>query len=117
MAITAADVLLIAPELEAVPSATVDVFLVDAKTLVSATAWGDLYEVALKYTAAHLLAQAGYGSSGGRGDVTGMSVGGVSISYASGASSKDGGAGLSGTRFGKFLIQLRRQHGLHFAVV
>lgn len=73
-----ADVVAIAPELDATPEDAQTAYLAMARRLCNATAWGDLYSDGVRYLAAHL---ATIGRNKGRGPVTAESVGQLSRSY------------------------------------
>jgi hypothetical protein len=113
MAVTKADVILIAPELSALDDATFNAFLADGQKLHSQAAWGAKYDMALKYW----LVSSGFGSgAGAHGSVSSMTVGGVTVSYATSAA-KGAASDYSTTRYGRFYLTLLRQLALHVAVV
>jgi hypothetical protein len=117
MAVTKADVILIAPELSALDDATFNAFLADGQKLHSQAAWGAKYDMALKWWLAHWLVSSGFGSgAGAHGSVSSMTVGGVTVSYATSAA-KGAASDYSTTRYGRFYLTLLRQLALHVAVV
>lgn len=87
--ITAADVLIIAPEL-GTPTAQArvpttpsgDMIVADVLAQLDASRWGPRYDMACKYLAAHRWALTLRGAMGQSGAVVGESVGGVSRQYA-----------------------------------
>lgn len=86
---TWADVLLLAPDLSAVPTDNRAAILADVATILSnASYWptSAMHVLAQKYLAAHLgalvLRATGGGSSGGAGPITNEAVGDVSVGYA-----------------------------------
>lgn len=92
-----------------------------AEMMPAAAGWGNLYSLAHRSLAAHLLAIQGLGSGSSSaaaatsGAVKSRSVGPVSETYETGSSSKgSGGAAgeLGSTRFGKLYASLLRQSGL-----
>lgn len=130
--VTKADVIVIAPELSGVDDATFNVFIADAMLFVDAAGWKSRYDWALKYEVAFRMTSMGYGdvagssgSSGGAnlGPISGMSVGGVSVSYATASGGSGGGGGTSSypgyesNKYGRAIIGARRQFGMHIAVV
>lgn len=92
-----------------------------AQQMATSAVWGNVYDQAVAYLAAHLLTSwgplAGSGSGGGAGGVAGPvtseSAGDVSRSYGSVGSGVSGGlsvsdAMLAATRYGQQYIALRR---------
>jgi hypothetical protein len=96
----------VCPELAASPS--LDVFLGMAVELTDRGYFGKMYAYAVAYRACHLFMVSGGGGSGnpafGMGQVASMSEGGLSVSFATGASS--GGGALDTTKYGKLLLGL-----------
>ena len=108
MAVTKADVVLIAPELSAVADGVFTAYLADAELELDLAAYGERADLAKKLHVAHHMTRSGYGTGGGRGDVTSESVGQVSRSYAAPTSSSSTPSPLSSTRYGQRLIALNR---------
>jgi hypothetical protein len=96
----------ICPDLAASPS--LDIFLDMAVELTNRGFFGKLASYAIAYRACHLFMVSGGGGSGnpafGMGQVASMSEGGLSVSFATGASASD--SGLETTKYGKLLIDL-----------
>lgn len=91
--------------------------------VIGASEWGDLYEQAAVLYVAHWLTVAGWsGSATGSGSAGGgvlqsETVGQVSRAYAvPQQESAFGVAGLSSTKWGRMLLALREQFGVHFFV-
>ncbi|MDR0388754.1 MAG: DUF4054 domain-containing protein [Spirochaetaceae bacterium] len=115
----------VCPELAASPS--LDDFLDMAAELTDREFFGKLASYAVAYRACHLFMVSGGGGSGspafGMGQIASMSEGGLSVSFAAGAS-KSGGSGLDTTKYGKLLLDLIKSRptmgvntaGLHFPV-
>jgi hypothetical protein len=114
----------ICPELAASPS--LDDFLDMAVELTDRKFFGSLASHAIAYRACHLFMVSGGGGNGnpafGMGQVASMSEGGLSVSFATSASTGGGGGGLDTTKYGKLLLGLIRSRptmgvntaGLHF---
>jgi hypothetical protein len=112
----------ICPELASSPS--LDDFLDMAVELTDRKFFGKLASYAVAYRACHLFMVSGGGGSGnpafGMGRIAGMSEGGLSVSFATGASTS--GDGLDTTKYGKLLLDLIKSRpamgvntaGLHF---
>lgn len=113
------DVKALGPELSGMDDAAFAAFLADAQLEENESAWGALYELALKLRIAHDYVTSRPQETAEKGPVQRVSVGSVSISYAapSQASISLGDAGLAGSRFGLRLLGLRRQYGVHLMVV
>jgi hypothetical protein len=96
----------VCPELAASPS--LDDLLDMAFELTDRGFFGKMYPFAVAYRACHLFTVSGGGESGnpaiGTGQITGMSEGGLSVSFAAGAVSDSGG--LDTTKYGKLLLGL-----------
>ena len=96
----------ICPELSGSPS--LPVFVEMATEVTDKGFFGGQYSYAIAYRACHLFSVAGGGKSGnpalGLGQVASMSEGGVSISFATNASSDS--SGLDTTKYGKLLLAL-----------
>ena len=71
--ITWADVIAIAPELASVPVDTQNAILLDISKQLSASRWGERYDTACKYLAAHLGTISTLGGQGASGQVIGES--------------------------------------------
>lgn len=103
------DVVAIDASLSAVPAATQAAILLDVRLQVSEDSWGDRYDLASKYLAAHLgvvseRARLGGATGGVSGPVSSESVDGVSRSYASttgGGATESSRIGLDGTVWGR----------------
>jgi hypothetical protein len=101
----------ICPELAASPS--MDDFLGMATALFDRGRFGKLYPTLIAWAASHLFTISGGGGSGssaiGMGQIASMSEGGLSVTFATGAS---GGGASSGaafwdtTKFGKMVLYL-----------
>lgn len=87
MATTYTDVQALASEFEALAPTRINPFIDRAKRRCDASYFGALYDDAVLYLAAHLLAQAERGSAGAAGPVTSKTAGSLSIAYASPAAS------------------------------
>jgi hypothetical protein len=119
MSVSPADVKDIAPEFASVLDARVQRFIDRAKLSVNEDIFGRVYDLAVAYLAAHMLAMAVAPSSGGGGIgliVTQEKVGDLSRSYAD-TSAVATDAALSRTRFGDEFLRLRRQCVISPAVV
>jgi hypothetical protein len=96
----------VCPDLASSPS--LDVFLGKAVELTDRGFFGKLAPFAVAYRACHLFTVSGGGGSGspafGMGQVAGMSEGGLSVSFATGAAAS--GSGLETTKYGKLLLDL-----------
>ena len=84
------------PEFVSVDDARIQLFLDDALIILNSVYWGVKYDLGVNYYVAHKLALAikaenagGSGSAGGGGAISGRSVDGTSVSYAT-ATPKDG---------------------------
>lgn len=102
MAITKDDVLLIAPELSAVPDGTWTQLIADAYLQLSPTFWDLRLDLAAKYLVAHL---ATLTQRGGSPLVSSQTVGPVSVTYAVGSSL--GASSLESTPYGQEYRRLR----------
>lgn len=116
MAVTWADVILIAPDLSSVASGSQNAILADVSTILSnASAWPTtaMHDLAKKYLCAHFGALAlratGGGSASGAGPVASEAVGDVSVSYTNPSTSDLSQAGLSSTMWGLQYLALRRR--------
>jgi hypothetical protein len=96
----------VCPELASSPS--LDNFLGMAIELTDRGFFGKLAPFAIAYRACHLFTITGGGESGnpaiGTGQIASMSEGGLSVSFATGTSSDNGG--LDTTKYGKLLLGL-----------
>jgi hypothetical protein len=111
------------PEFAPVVDATVQVWLDDSEADLSPEAWGDCYDRAVLYFAAHQLALSqnrvagaavGAGgavvTTGGAGAIASASGGGLSVSFAVPKQATDGSiadAWLLQTAYGQYYLQLR----------
>lgn len=93
----------IAPELASIDPDRRDRIIALAENQVSAKVFGDLYEAAVAYLAAHMLTMAG--RSGKAGAVTSISEGQLSIGYQAGQNV----SGLMATSYGQEFVRLRSQ--------
>lgn len=111
MAITSADVLLIAPELSTLSAGQWTAIIADVEDEIDDAAWGTTTRAdkAKKYLAAHkgTLAK----RAGAAGSVQSIAVGGVSVNYGSGAQM---GTGLDSTSYG---VEYKRLCHLYFNFV
>ncbi|MDR2150123.1 MAG: DUF4054 domain-containing protein [Spirochaetaceae bacterium] len=100
---------IICPELSASPS--LSVILTMASEVTDKCFFGKMYSYAIAYRACHIFMvsggadNSGIGAAAGLGQITGMSEGGLSVSFAVGSVSADYG-GLETTKFGKMLLGL-----------
>lgn len=101
-----ATLILIAPELEAVPAASRSSMIALAQLSVS-TAFGDSQDLATAYLAAHMLTVST--RSGNAGAVKQVREGDLSISYGANESSKSKGS-LESTSYGMEFLRLRREN-------
>jgi hypothetical protein len=94
----------VCPKLAASPS--LNDFLGMAVELTDRGYFGKMHSYAVAYRACHLFTIIGGGGipAIGTGQITGMSEGGLSVSFAAGASSDSGG--LDTTKYGKLLLGL-----------
>lgn len=102
-----------------------DDFLGMAVELTNRGFFGKLASFAIAYRACHLFTITGGGSNPafGTGQITSMSEGGLSVSFASGSSADD--SGLDTTKYGKLLLGLIKARptmgvntaGLHYPAV
>lgn len=102
MAVTKADVLLIAPELSEVDDARFAAAIADALLQMNTEALGARADLVLKYLVAHLVSLGEQGGS--EGTVTSETVGGVSRTYSAAAT----GGGETGTSYGDEYKRLLR---------
>lgn len=116
MAVTWADVILIAPDLSSVASGSQNAILADVSTILSnASAWPTtaMHDLAKKYLCAHFgalaLRSTGGGSASGAGAVASEAVGDVSVSYSNPSTSDLSQAGLASTQWGLQYLALRRR--------
>ena len=100
----------ICPELASSPS--LDAFLGMAIELTDRGFFGKMFPYAVAYRACHLFMVAGGAGNGGVGEaaaglgqIAGMSEGGLSVTFATGAAT-DSGGGLDTTKYGKLLLGL-----------
>ncbi len=105
MAITWADVLLIASELSTTATATQNAILEDVDREVDDGAWGEFANKGKKYLAAHLATITAQSGAGGAGPITSETLGPMSRSYASAA---DTGNSLTSTRYGMEYLRILR---------
>lgn len=120
MAITWTHVTNLDASLAAVPAAAQAAIIADVYLTLSASRWGDRYDLAVKYLAAHLGAlerrQAASGGTGAVGPVQSMSLGDASVTYAVSASASVSTSGdLDSTPWGQAYKRLRR--GLFWGTV
>ena len=81
--------------------------ILEAEREVNESAFGDRYDDALKYLAAHLLAAMRQGSQGASGAVVSETVGPISRSY--GAAAITSSDALESTSYGRRYVEIRRQ--------
>jgi hypothetical protein len=83
-----------------------------AAVAITLEAYGDNYDLARALWTGHFLAVAGIvtGSGAGTGQVSSMSVGGVSVSYANAQQTGMGSEWLSSTKWGRLLVLLNSQY-------
>lgn len=105
MAITSADVLLIAPELSTISAGQWTAILNDVALQVSSAYWGTRFDLGSKYLAAHLATLTK--RAGAAGQVASMAVGGVSVSYTSDSMTGDG---LKTTSYGQEYDRLSKMN-------
>lgn len=101
---TAAQVIAIAKEFASVPIPEIEGFIELAEMEIDEEAWGSRASLACRWLTAHLMSIGGVlstsaGGSSAAGAVTSISVGDVSVGYASPAGS-DSSSNLSSTRYG-----------------
>lgn len=101
---------IIAPELATVADETLDAWLTFAAARISATAWGDLYEQAACYLAAHLYTVSQRSASGesGAGAVVGRKAGDLEIRYGAVVGVLSSDATLATTPYGVEFLSLRK---------
>lgn len=110
MSVSPSDVKDIAPELAGVSDARVTRFINRAKLSVNEDVFGDTYDLAVTYLAAHMLAVSPETSGGGAVSqiVTSEKVGDLSRTYQESNSSIVEPTSLSRTRYGDEFLRLRR---------
>ena len=89
MTVTIANFKIRFPEFDSVDGARIQLFLDDALIILNSVYWGAKYDLGVNYFVAHKLSLAikaenagGSGSAGGGGAISGRSVDGTSVSYA-----------------------------------
>jgi hypothetical protein len=123
MAVDKATVLLLDPSFGGVTDPLWALAFRFQQSVITEGHWGDVYEQAAVLYVAHWLTLAGYsGSASGAGSVAGgllqsESVGQVSRTYSVPAqSAAHGSQGLGSTKWGRMLLALMEQFGMHFFV-
>lgn len=109
---------IIAPGYSAVSDDIVQGYIDIASLFVCVNRFGDAYQVALAYMAAHIMqSPGGYGQNGSsyQGQLTSFSADGLSFSYASVDSSST--SYMSGTSFGTLYQMLLRKAGGGFGIM
>ncbi len=97
----------ICPELS--KSGNADIFIRMAEENLSRPFFGKQYAYAVAYKACHLYtvtAGSGGSTAAGLGQITSMSEGGLSVSFATGSTESDASGGLETTKYGKMLLGL-----------
>ena len=96
--------------------ATIQVYLDDALLFVGATPWGEKYNLGVYYYAAHLLTLALKSASGAvggaSGPVSGRSVDGTSVNYATATMTSGSEAWFNSTTYGQRYLVMRKTLGL-----
>lgn len=95
---------------------TVNEYIAQAQARLSESAFGDLYDTAVKYMTAHLLSSDKTGAHGPAGPVTSESAGSVSRSYAT-SQGVSGQSGLNNTVYGRRVVEIRNSLSLGGFVV
>jgi hypothetical protein len=103
--VESSDVLVYAPELSALNPAQIEIYLDLAKSFVFETKWGAKYKSGVCLLTAHFLTLQSRGG-GASGHITSESVGELSVSYSSLASSSD--EDYKTTTYGSMYIALRK---------
>lgn len=106
IAVTAAEVTNVAKEFAQEDPARIDMFIEFARLFICESVWGSKAKFAIIYYAAHLLKMSQIAESGGAGPITSESVGELSRSYGTDASSESGD--LSQTTYGQMIRGLRK---------
>lgn len=93
------------PEFVSQDDSRIQLFLDDAETMLNFTYWGTKYDLGVNYYTAHELAKSiayisSGGSGGGSGVISGKSVDGVSVSYATSTPSNTKEAYYMSTPYG-----------------
>ena len=99
-------------EFKSVPGKKIDIYLTNASRRIDQDAWGDCYEEATAYLAAHLLVSGGgAGGAGGAvaGPITSQSVGDLSRSYGQVNVGSAGDETYATTKYGQMYLELRRE--------
>lgn len=113
MAITAADVIDIAPEFASGDVARIARFIARAKLSVNESVFGRAYELAVAYLTAHMLAVSTDSTAGGGSTsqiTTSEKVGDLARTYADTSSSvASDDSALARTKYGQEFLRLRRQ--------
>lgn len=113
MAVTSADLITLAPELSTVDVAILNQALSAVPLVVDLTTFPERTDLLTKYVALHILTLMGFGKQA-NGRVVSKSAGGVSITYATAATTSF--ADLSSTTWGSLYRMAVRAHGLRGAV-
>lgn len=109
------------PEFSTELDARIQIFIDEAEIVLNEEYWGTKYDLGAYYYTAHLLAMANGataagGSGGGSGGpVSGKSVDGVSVSYATGSTGGGGSSGsvwLTSTSYGQRYLELMNNLGV-----
>jgi hypothetical protein len=120
VSVSLADVQALGAEVADMGQADFDALLPDCVLLEKAEAWGEYHDYVLKRRIAHeyFVGKQSGGGTDALGPINRITVGGVSVGYAvQSAKSSSGDIGLSDTRFGQAILDLRRRLGVHMAVV
>lgn len=99
------------PAYASVADATVEAFITQATTRLTAAAWGSVYTEAVVYAAAHLIATTpglGVPTGAAPGQVTSRSVDGISQSYSAARVADEADEDWVSTVYGRRFLQLRR---------
>lgn len=96
-------------EFAAMTQSVLEGFIDEASAEVSEATYGDRYDQAVKYLAAHLAAVMTAGSTSPSGPVTSETAGRVSRSYAAVVMSPTSADGLIATTYGRRFADIRRQ--------
>ncbi len=109
--VSAEDITNVAPEFADVDEDIIEFYIESARDYVNEGRWGKKSKRGIMFMAMHLMSRGGLlpgeDSSGGMGAVLSESVGGVSVTYASPASSTDEGS-LGLTSYGESFIMLKK---------
>lgn len=94
-------------EFSSLSESAISPFMLESEREVNESVFGDRYDDALKYLAAHLLAVGRKGSEGASGAVVSETVGPISRSY--GAAAITSSDALDSTAYGRRYAEIRRQ--------